>query len=74
MTEEQHQSAQQQHQVAICVWCNTQHQTKCPLVKAIEYRRDGTIRQVTFFSHQELTATQQPYSYYVAPSFYGQPQ
>ncbi len=31
-----------------CQWCGSWHSGKCPLVKAIDYYPDGTVKRVEF--------------------------
>lgn len=33
----------------VCTWCGCYHNTKCPLVKAIEYHPNGAIKRVEFY-------------------------
>lgn len=35
--------------VATCAWCGCIHNAKCPLVKAIEYHANGTVKRVEFY-------------------------
>lgn len=37
-----------QKQDTVCSYCNVVHQTKCPLVKSIEYYEDGIVKKVEF--------------------------
>lgn len=33
-----------------CRWCGAYHDEKCPIVKAIEYHQDGTVKRVEFLT------------------------
>ncbi len=51
-----------------CQWCGGFHQTKCPMVKAIEYNQDGTTKRVEFYApndYPKLDATS------LSPPVYG---
>ncbi len=54
--------------MSTCGWCGVIHGPRCPLVKAMEYHQDGTLKRVEFFApndyptHQQLwTLPQQPF-------------
>lgn len=32
-----------------CVWCQGMHEDKCPRLKSVTYREDGTVERVEFF-------------------------
>jgi hypothetical protein len=36
-----------------CAWCQGQHIDKCPDLKSVTYRPDGTVEQVEFFGERE---------------------
>lgn len=38
-----------------CPHCGDHHPGVCPRVKAIEYRRDGSVKRVEYFWHDEGT-------------------
>jgi len=40
----------EQSETTACGYCGCIHQTKCPMVKAIEYHQDGTVKRVEFYS------------------------
>lgn len=40
-----------------CQWCGNEHETKCPLVKALEYYDDGVIKRIEFFSPADYAAS-----------------
>ena len=45
----------------LCRWCKTYHPSKCPLVKALEYHPDGTLKRVEFHDrHPPLAAIEPP--------------
>lgn len=43
-----------------CQWCGATHQTKCPLVKAIEYHEDGRVNRVEFMTANDYPPLGQP--------------
>lgn len=45
-----------------CEWCGATHQTKCPLVKAIEYHEDGRVKRVEFMTVADYTTPAAPCS------------
>ena len=35
-----------------CPWCSDHHSGRCPMVKAIEYHPNGTVKRVEFVSDE----------------------
>jgi len=35
-----------------CAWCQGQHLGACPRLKAVTYRKDGTVERVEFFEEE----------------------
>jgi hypothetical protein len=33
-----------------CEWCGQSHTAKCPLIKAVEYHENGTIKRIEFLT------------------------
>ena len=51
----------------ICPHCGNIHAIKCPLIKAIEYNQDGTIKRLEFYSQNDYKAlTTEDYQRYKA--------
>ena len=40
-----------------CQWCGFIHETKCSLVKAIEYHQDGTPKRVEFYAPNDYVSS-----------------
>lgn len=36
-----------------CNYCGSNHEGKCPMVKAIEYYQDGTVKRVEFITSKD---------------------
>jgi hypothetical protein len=56
---------------AQCPWCKMIHDTKCPLVKALEFHPDGSLKRVEFKSAGDFAA---PIAYPSVPQFPITPQ
>lgn len=57
--------------VIVCQWCNGMHTGICPLVKAIEYHLDGTIKRLEFKTASDYLAPQSPPNYDVTFGTHG---
>ena len=44
-----------------CQWCGNLHESKCPMVKALELHSDGTMKRVEFFAPNDYVPLRGPY-------------
>lgn len=44
-----------------CQYCGQYHGARCPLVKAIDYYPDGTVKRVEFYSPGDYLAPMRPW-------------